>query len=932
MREKKLTAWLADVAIRRRLIVYVVFAVLTIGGLVLAGNLGVVADPEELLGDQNPTAQQFFEVTNAFGFTSSLIVVVEGENRNEMVEAAHRVHDRITANPELRGYFSTINLRNDPEYALRWGLMLARDIDGMSDTMALLEQRSIAGLLTVLNDSLETTVLSDEERFTTNQDQWSGLAALSSFENLTIELATALGGPEGIQSEEHARAVAESIVQTVFAGEPYTWSPNQDMLTFSLIPAFEMDDFDALYASVGGVDEIVKQVSAEMTGVELSIGGEVAWGVARHEGVNSDTLMPTLIALVFILVLFFFSFTRMRKMVLAIIALAIGIIITMGAIEIVVGHISMITAIFAVILLGLGIDFAIHLVSNYDDFRLKGLDPTEAMKKTMETGGAPIFLGGITTACAFFSLGFASSPAIREFGIVCGLGVVITLVTMLLLFPALMLSFGGKKTELKRAKWRPMINFSFMGGLGRKIESHPWVALVAIVVLTGISIWAIPKNVVDYDPMNNSPRNHPYTMTQRTIIEKMEISPFISFAKRGSVEEARELAEQFRRAPLVARVASVADLLPPENEIAARLAVIAAGETVARDVQHGAGNPTGNPIGVGAQARTPVDVGVLADEVQRLEWNVIEMGDLAVAGMGEDNLVVRRRNAMIREILGAETGAPGREVFQKTIAAIEADPAGSAQRLAYLDAALSSAMEAQQARMLVDRAPTVADLPTDIRRGMISLDGTEYLISVVPTAAAQGGSDTIMEFHSSLTEIDPGLTGSVPLYVALVSEIFTEASRAGVYVAIAVFLLLFIIFRNLKHVVLAFLMVAFGIVWMFGILPLTGTHLSLMAGLVFPLLIGMGTDCAMHILHRYRHEGNKIVPAIRYSGKAVLLTTVTTMLAFGSLAVAGEMATIAAIGALLFVGLGTCFIATVIALPALLTVSDKLRKNTGVAK
>ncbi|TVQ37619.1 MAG: hypothetical protein EA384_11335 [Spirochaetaceae bacterium] len=161
----------------------------------------------------------------------------------------------------------------------------------------------------------------------------------------------------------------------------------------------------------------------------------------------------------------------------------------------------------------------------------------------------------------------------------------------------------------------------------------------------------------------------------------------------------------------------------------------------------------------------------------------------------------------------------------------------------------------------------------------------------------------------------------------LVTEIFSEATRAGIYVAAVVFVLLLIIFRRMTHVILAFVMVVLGILWMFGLLPLTGTQLGLTAGLVFPLLIGIGTDDAMHILHRYKHEGGRIVPAIRYSGKAVLLTTVTTMLAFGSLAVVGEMATIAAIGWLLFVGLGTCFLATVILLPACLTIGRRWKRG-----
>lgn len=908
--EKRLTAWLARVAISRRPVVFAVFAVLLVASIALSGNLGVVVDPEEMMRQDNPTVRRFFEVSDTFGFTSTLIVAVEGTDRTAMRHAAHRVVELVDEDPELAALFSAVNLRTDPDYVMTWGKMTAAEIDDIADTQRLLEQRSALGLLTTLNNTLEDVVLADDQQFTTNQDQWRGLAALAGFERLITEISDALATPGGTDlTPAEAEQRAQAILESIFAGELYTWSPNEEMLTFSFLPAYPMEDLEALSASVAGVETIVQQVEQEYPELTLRIGGEIPWVVARHQGATSDTMVPTLLALALILVLFFFSFTRMRSMVLAIFALVVGIILTVGAIVLTVGHISLITSIFAVILLGLGIDFAIHLVSNYDDFRLKGMDTRESLRHAMEAGGAPIILGGVTTACAFLSLGLAGAPAVQEFGIIAGLGVLITLATMMILFPALLVTFGGK-AELRTGRRRLLINYSFMGRLGAAIERHPVAALAFTAVITVVAFSALPRNVVDYDPMNNSPRNHRYTETQQRIIDVMEVSPFISFSLGEDLDETRTRAEEFRREPLVSRVLSAADLLPPGDEVQRRLEVIAAG---------GPAGPRGvRDLGAGGTLED------LLDEIQRLEWNVIELGDLAVAGMGEENLVVRRRDAMVREILGAETGEPGREVFQTAIAAIASDTAAAEARLASLDAALAGALERQQARMAVDRAPTIADLPQDLRRQLVSPDGSQFLITIIPTAETQDGSEVILQYHRDLTQIDPGLTGSVPLYVEMVNEIFEGAARAGIYVIVVVLVLLFAIFRHVRHVLLAFSMVVLGLLWMFGFLPLSGTALTLTAGLVFPLLIGIGTDDALHILHRYRHEGNRIEPALRYSGKAVLLTTLTTMLAFGSLAVAGEMATIASIGALLFIGLGTCFLATVVALPAFLSIGKKI--------
>ena len=916
MIEKRITHWLAETAIQHRWIVIITFIVATALSLVAADSLDIVADPEDLLGEDNPVSRQFFELGELFGMSQSLLVAVEGDERDAMVSAAHDVADGVRADEDLSALFRAISLKNDSEFAMRWALMLADEIEDIEDTQRLLEQRSLQGLLTVLNDTMEDVAMSGDDEFRTNEDEWRGLAAMDSLE----QLALALGNSPDETPEETSSAVTESM----FAGAQYNWAPGEDMLLFSLFPSYSEDDFEAMRSSVEGVQAVIDEVSPRYEGVELSIGGEVAWGVARHEALGTDTLIPTLVALVLILVLFFFSFTRLRKITLAVLALSIGIILSMGAIALTIGHISLITSTFAVILLGLGIDFGIHLVSNHDDFQLSGMSTDEALRATMQTGGTPILLGGITTACAFLSLMISNSPAIFEFGFVAGIGVLITLFTMLLLLPALITAFAGKGSR-SAIRGKPMVNFSFMGALGGAIQRRPVIALTGAAVLTVFAVGAIPRNTIDFDPMNNSPRNHSATRTQERIMDKMRISPFTSMLTSDSIDELRETSERFRRERVVARVISPADFLPPADEVDERLDRIAAGGPAGFGISDDA---AGFDSGADEGERTADDVQALAGEIQRLEWNVIELGDLAVAGLGEQNMLVERRDAMIREIFGAEVGAAGREVFQNAIARITDSPEAYASRLAEIDAAVADTMEQLQRQMSVDRAPTVDDLPADIREQMVSEDGTRFLAMVFPTAATQESSESVRAFHTTLNRIEPRVTGSIPLYVELIEEIFGEATTAAIYVAIIVFVLLFVIFRRVSDVLTAFLMVALGIVWMFGLLPFTGTELALTAGLVLPLLIGIGTDDAMHILHRYRHEGGDIVPTLQYTGKAVLLTSITTMLGFGSLALIGEMATIAAIGWLLFVGIGTCFLATVVVLPALLEIGRR-RGGTG---
>ncbi len=97
-----------------------------------------------------------------------------------------------------------------------------------------------------------------------------------------------------------------------------------------------------------------------------------------------------------------------------------------------------------------------------------------------------------------------------------------------------------------------------------------------------------------------------------------------------------------------------------------------------------------------------------------------------------------------------------------------------------------------------------------------------------------------------------------------------------------------------------------------------------------PLIIGIGIDDGVHILHRYRVEGpGKIRTVFSSTGKAVLLTSITTMLAFGSLVFATYRG-LGSLGIALFIGVGACFLTSIIVLPALLGLTERREAKTKV--
>ena len=105
---------------------------------------------------------------------------------------------------------------------------------------------------------------------------------------------------------------------------------------------------------------------------------------------------------------------------------------------------------------------------------------------------------------------------------------------------------------------------------------------------------------------------------------------------------------------------------------------------------------------------------------------------------------------------------------------------------------------------------------------------------------------------------------------------------------------------------------------MLGVMELSGLQLTMMNAMAVPLIIGIGIDDGVHIIHRYQIEGNKGHKTVFAStGRAVLLTSLTTMLGFGSLTFATYRG-LGSMGISLFIGVGTCFLATILVIPAIM--------------
>jgi predicted RND superfamily exporter protein len=211
-------------------------------------------------------------------------------------------------------------------------------------------------------------------------------------------------------------------------------------------------------------------------------------------------------------------------------------------------------------------------------------------------------------------------------------------------------------------------------------------------------------------------------------------------------------------------------------------------------------------------------------------------------------------------------------------------------------------------------------LPESISSRFLNENGDRFLITITPKQQVWD-YEFLERFTDQMKRISEKITGTPRLFLRLTELFARDGARAVALTILVVFLLLLADFRSFRSALMAMLPLVAGTIWMMGLMNLFGLQLTFLNLMGIPMIIGIGIDDGVHILHRYRIEGpgsTKVV--MRSTGRAVLLTSLTTMAGFGSLMIARYRGFMS-MSSLLVIGVGVCFLTSVMFLPALINLN-----------
>lgn len=638
-------------------------------------------------------------------------------------------------------------------------------------------------------------------------------------------------------------------------------------------------------AAVHRARALVEATQAEVPGLNVGLTGESVLEVDEMAQAQKDTTFATLLSLLICALLFIYGYQETGRPLKATACLVVGLIYTLGFTTLVVGHLNLLTITFLPILIGLAIDFGIHLVARYEEELRKGRTEFEAIEKAMVNTGLGIFTGCFTTAGSFLAMGLTDFKGIEEMGLISGGGLLICLVPMMTLLPVLLLR--GRQNVLDHA---PPASVDHRARLERLWLDNPgWVIGVAVAV-TVLSVSQFPKVYFDYNLLKLQSKGLPAVESEHKLIESASRSVIYGAVVADSVDHAVDLGQRLAALPSVASVESMAHYLKVDPR--RRLALIRQIKAQLADIRF-------PDLDV-----DPVDLGELRQTLQASQA-YFSLGASGAEKEGETALSDELRQ--VREAIAR---------LRRRMAAT--DPPHAAAKLTAFQQALFRDLQStfDAIKNQDDRAAlTVEDFPLPLRERFVSKAGDRFLLMVNPRSNVWERVNQ-EAFVREMRTVDPMTTGTpVQLleYTTLLKQSYIEAAW---YSLGAIAILVFIHFRRISCVVLALLPVGLGTAWTVGFMGWRGLPFNPANIMTLPLVVGVGVTSGIHILNRFAEERSPSILA-RSTGKAVLLSALTTIAGFGSLIPALHQG-ISGLGLIMSLGTGACMVAALTFLPALL--------------
>lgn len=573
------------------------------------------------------------------------------------------------------------------------------------------------------------------------------------------------------------------VKNSIIKGVLYTdenFSEDETTFMIIVIPEKNSDDINNSMEFVNEVKNQIDYLMQEFTGLNIEYTGFSVIQKEETKAMSDNFFLFSVITIILILIIFFVGLKRFTYPIMAMIPLMMGMIVMMGISSIIIKPFDMISLMTPIIMIGLGIDYAIHIGTRYGEVRAElGIEATteEVLRQTLKSIGVCLLLSMITTAFVFLTLTVSAIRGLFAFGVVAALSMIITFGISILILP-IVIRVNEKRYRAKNKLFISGQKFDLLG----KFSDSKWSIIVSIIIILylSLSIIYLPKIKFEKDLMKLQAKGLRSVELFSVLEDKFDFSDIQSFfvvnGYDNLIEFRKKLAERDGEGKYIYTTLNI------EQSLDARMAIM---------------------------------------KYKKEGWS----GD-------KDDI--------------DKYTAEMKETYDENL----------------------------------------ITLYEFLIKYYVNHEKNKYLIAVNPNEYVW--DEDFLELHLKELKLLEERTNTKAAGMVKISEfyydkIIKDFSKILIISIIIVIIVILISTRSIKAVFICNLSLVISIVATLTTMSILGIDIHSYNFIAFPLIIGIGIDDTIHVYYRIVNVDKNIKKVISSSGKAILMTTLTTLSAFGTI-------------------------------------------------
>jgi uncharacterized protein len=840
---------------------FLVMAILSAG--YFARHFAITTDSNKLLSSSLQWRQQEIVLDRAFPWrVDQIIAVIDATTPEAAEEAAEALVNDLSPRLEV---FRAVDRPDGGEFFARNGVLFLALDEVRRDAADLIAAQpflgtlaadpTLRGVLRTLSQSIEGVRLGK-----------------SKLEDLRPALTAIADALDLLERGKHA---AFSWRRLITGRAP---EPSELRRFVNIQPVLDFNDLQPGRKAT----EVIREAASRLgltpeRGVRVRLTGSVALADEEFATIADGAVLNSTVTFLLVVFVLWLALKKARIILAVLFSLVVGLIFTAALGLWMVGALNLISVAFAVLFVGLGVDFGIQFSVRYRAERHTLLDLQEALLATARGVAGPLLLAAAAIAAAFYSFLPTAYVGLSELGLIAGTGMIIAFATTVTLLPALLAVFkpGGEPAAIGYAALAPVDRFLE--------ERHKWIVgatlaatVVGLPLLTGLRF--------DFNPLDLRAQDTESISTLLDLMGDPETSPNTIDILEKSIARASAVAEHLRQLPEVARVVTLQSFVPKDQD--AKLAIIDDASFFLRNTL----NPDQTePQPTRAETLTAIDK---------------TAHDLLGAASELDN----------------SPAATQARRLANQLAALAKGPTATRDEAEHILVAPLITTLRQVRDLLTAESVSIETLPVSLTRRWISADG---LVRIEVAPSGDGNDNEVLRrFVTAVRSVAPEAAGKPIFIIEAAATIVKAFLQAGIWSVVSITLILFVALRRWVDVALTLVPLLVAIVVTLEICVVIGLQLNFANIIALPLLLGVGVAFKIYYIMAWRSGGTDFLQSSLT--RAVLFSACTTATAFGSLWFSHHPGT-SSMGKLMALSLLTTLAAAVLFQPALLATQNRVK-------